>query len=226
MEYTREDYEKDLVDPKMPHLKDKARFLAFYEMLGSDEPALSVQYPCHRMNWVKPKKGGLILVLGCHAGYDLVKWLLSDKKAFAIGVDISKSILEEAQRRLDKAGVSKNALLVKSFIEDLPKYPPTFKREDEKAGRLNMEHITDIVLTETLEHVQEPVSVLSVAKWFMSEGSTLWISVPNHRWGNFSHARGINSEELLVMLYKVGFSKQNVKFVKEKGSMTYAKIVL
>lgn len=211
MEYSYEDYQRDLNDPTMPHLKDRERFLAFYDKLGSDKPALGVQYPAHRMDWVAPRKGGYILELGCHAGYDIVKWLLEDTTAHAVGVDISKPLLVEAHGRALVAGIDDRAVWVESFIEDLP--------NDTEISKVNY---TDIVLTETLEHVQDPVPVLKAALHFMGDETLLWISVPNHRWGNFSHVRGLNSEQLTEALVTAGFKDSDIGYLMERDSTTYA----
>ena len=215
MEYTKEDYKADLNNPEMPHLKSRERFNKFYDHLGAGEQALAVQYPAHRMDWIKPTKGGLILELGCHAGYDIVKWLTEDKEAQAVGIDISEPLLKEASERCKAAGIVDRVSLYKAFIEDLPKH---------SIGKNLMP--TDIVLTETLEHVQDPLAVLKATKHFMVFDTSLWISVPNHRWGNFSHVRGLNSEQLTKLLEEAGFKKEGIEFMEEKDSTTFAKIVL
>jgi len=217
MEYAHEQYERDLKNPDMPHLKDNERFKAFYNELGRGEVQQDLEYPT-RMDFVQIRQGAKVLELGCHSGYDMIKWLNMDKANLCIGVDISHTLIEAAQERLTKEVKHGTFQLIEGFIEDLPSVLPTTEHE-----------FTDIVLTETLEHVQDPVSILVTALKYMTLNVTrLWITVPSTRWGNFSHVRGITSEQLKVYLQKAGFDGQDTKFLRleVKNGMTHALIAL
>ena len=223
MNYSKEDYKRDLQDPNAPHVQNREHFKNFYDQLGADDPAQNVQYPAHRMSFVNPTQGGLILELGCHAGYDIVKWLSDDQNALAVGVDISTPLIEEARRRTEAAGVADRAMFIESFIEDLPVSDHIVKTHTEPSI-LPKAFFTDVVLTETLEHVQDPKAVLEATRLLMGAGTTLWISVPATRWGNFSHLRGITAKQLQELLFDTGFIYEDIDWIEQRGGDTYAKI--
>ena len=214
-DYTREDFERDLEDPAMPHIKDKKHFQSFYNELGTGEVQQNLKFP-DRMKWVKVKPKGRVLELGCHSGYDLIHWLTKYPELTAIGVDISNPLLEAAKRKAEEARVSDRLVLLNSFIENLP-----------TLGAIGND-ITDIVLTETLEHVQEPISVLRATCEILDQQDkecTLWITVPAARWGNYSHVRGINKEQLEKLFEDSGFpiSKFTIEDFEVRGRMTHFK---
>jgi 2-polyprenyl-3-methyl-5-hydroxy-6-metoxy-1,4-benzoquinol methylase len=209
MNYTSADYESDLNDPDMPHIRSRERFQAFYEHLA-EGPAKRVTYPAHRMDWIEPTKGGWVIELGCHVGYNLVQWLNQDPDLEAWGVDVSQNMLAQAYNRLTKAHPDGSWRLLFGFIEDL------------EIGGQNYTHdVTDVVLTETLEHVIDPIPVLAKAVELSAHG-TLWITTPQTRWGNYSHVRGITPAELGEMLREVG-ANPNGEIWGATG-LTYAKI--
>ena len=208
MSYSKRDFEQDLADPEMPHIRSREHFEAFYDQLALGE-ARKVTYPAHRMDWISLTKGGWVIELGCHVGYDLVHWLYQDPELTAWGVDVSQNMLAEADRRLMQSHPGKRWVLLHSFIEDLE--VPS-----------NAHQITDVVLTETLEHVQDPHPVLAKAVELAHYG-TLWITVPQTRWGNFSHVRGISTDEMWEMLRSAGATK-GVRVWGKSDGLTYATV--
>jgi 2-polyprenyl-3-methyl-5-hydroxy-6-metoxy-1,4-benzoquinol methylase len=216
MRYTPQDYERDLNDPAMPHLGTRERFKAFYEQLALG-PAKRVTYPAHRMDWIDLTRGGWVIELGCHVGYDLIHWTSQDPDLVAWGVDVSENMLNEARRRVSALPTSQQQRiqLTRAFIEDLIMGAVLVgapKGHDEP---------TDIVLTEVLEHVQDPLPVLKVAVELARSG-TLWITTPITRWGNFSHVRGIPPDEMGELLRGAGASPQGQIWTGQ--GMTFAKI--
>jgi 2-polyprenyl-3-methyl-5-hydroxy-6-metoxy-1,4-benzoquinol methylase len=196
MEYGDAEFKADLEDPEFGHTESRERFQAFYNELGLG-PARLVEYPV-RMNWVQIREGANVLELGCHNGYNLVRWATT-LNATCVGVDISEPLLEIARQRCIQDEVVDKVKLVKSFIED---YETT-------------ESFTDIVLTETLEHVQEAQEVVNKAVQLMGEGTRLWITVPTRRWGNSSHVRGIRAGTLSSMLQDAGLDVSELIKIEE-----------
>lgn len=213
--YTEAQYNADLNNADMPHLETDKRFKAFYDMLGAG-PAKDVQYPA-RMKWVIPKPGAHILELGCSSGYNIVKWLENDRGCSVVGVDVSQAAIGETVRRITQlpTQASMRVSIFETRIEDAP--------------HIVCGLFTDVVLTETLEHVQDPLPVLQVAWGFVASGGTLWITVPSRRWGNYSHVRGIRAATLSSMLQDVGVDVTEIAAideVKHQGErLTRAKVI-
>lgn len=200
--YTKSQYQKDLHDPSLPHLKDPDRFKSFYEHLGRGA-AKNVQYSASRTDWITPKPKSTLLELGCHVGYNLIHWVQVDPLAWVTGVDISSSMIEEAERRRSELPINESSRI-------------TLIRDDIET----MNHVgffDDVVLTETLEHVRDPKVVLQRAVDHMALGGNLWITVPTHRWGNYSHVRGIRAGLLSGMLLDVGIKIDNIFLIREKN---------
>jgi SAM-dependent methyltransferase len=214
--YTSEDYQRDLNDPEMPHLASRERFEAFYDELAKG-PAKRVTYPAHRMDWIELTKGGWVIELGCHVGYDLIHWTTQDPNLIAWGVDVSQNMIAEARERISTLPPSQQRRIELSrlFIEDIIMGAVLVGAPE------GHEEPTDVVLTETLEHVQDPIPVLAKAVEIARSG-TLWITVPQTRWGNYSHVRGINPEQLGEMLREVG-ANPNGEIWTGNG-LTYAKV--
>ena len=214
-DYTQDQYFEDLENPKVPHVESREHFKAFYNELGKG-PAKDVKYPA-RMNWVTPGAGARILELGCSAGYNVVKWLTDDPDCTVGAVDVSASAIHETIRRIKELPMDAQSRvgIFEMFIEDAH------------------EHIhgtfDDVVLTEVLEHVQDPMPVLESAWGFVRKGGTLWVTTPSRRWGNYSHVRGIRAATLASMLQDVGvdvFDIVEIEEVRMQGEcLTRARVV-
>jgi len=182
MTYTKEDFLKDLEDVNVPHIKDKERFKNFYEELGKDSAQEGQKYLGMRMDFVVPN--GKIIELGCHIGFNLIQWA---RKGFeCVGVDVSEHLIKLAKDKieLEPEEVQKRITLVNGFIEDLEA----------------KEVFDTVVLTETLEHVINPLVVLKKAVEFLKPDGLIYITVPSKRFGNTSHVRGINQSQMLDLL--------------------------
>lgn len=202
--YSKEQFERALKNPNLEHLKDKEKFKGFYDRLGEMDIQKTQEYRTWRMEFIVPK--GKIIELGCHAGFDLIVYA---QKGFEItGVDVSTSLLELAKKKIAQQPeeVQKRITLINSFIEDLP--------EDKQYDT--------IILTEVLEHVQEPFPILEKAKKLLAKDGRIYISTPSERWGNYSHVRGIDISEMYHLLNKNGFvvldlyKKRNTTFAVAK----------
>jgi cyclopropane fatty-acyl-phospholipid synthase-like methyltransferase len=152
------------------------------------------------MGWVDIDHPSNILELGCHNGYNLIYWANQHPETTAVGVDISTPLLRKARERIHEAGIADRVVVFDSYIEDFQSPPD----------------ITDIVLTETLEHVQDAQAVLNAVEPMVEPGVNLWITVPSNRWGNYSHVRGIRAATLASMLQDAGFDVADIKFIDER----------
>lgn len=178
MNYTFADFKKDQMDPTMPHIKDYDRYIAFYEQLGKDEEQMRQGPNARRVNFVEPV--GTILEVGCHVGYNVIHFA---KLGFYVtGVDISSSLIEEAERRVYflPEEVQDRITLVCSDILYLDA----------------MERFDTVLLMEVLEHVIDPFGVLKKCVQFMTADAKIYITAPAERIGNYAHVRGVTEEWL------------------------------
>lgn len=206
MKYNKKQFEKDLQDPKFSHTKTKNRFADFYNELGKMPQQKKQKYVGWRMDWIEPD--GEILELGCHVGFNLIYYA---RKGFNItGVDLSQSLIDEARKRISKQPreVRERITIVKSFIEKLK----VEKRYD------------TILLTETLEHVINPIPIMKKTREFLKRDGKLYITSPDKLVGNSSHVRGISRIYVTKLLASVGMKP--VHFEDIKGvTAVMAKIV-
>lgn len=195
MEYTDNDYFHDLKSPEMLHIKDKQRFVSFYEKLGTEEIQKRQQVSEMRLDILEKVKG-TVIELGCHVGFQSI--YLAERGHFVVGVDISSTLLEEAINR--KNSLPKDVYERLTFIHsDIMNLPPA--------------KFDTILLTEVLEHVIEPFEILEKAIGFMHKDSILLVSAPNKRVGTYSHVRGITEQWLEESGERLGV---NFKFFSTK----------
>ena len=195
MEYTDNDYFHDLKSPEMLHIKDKQRFVSFYEKLGTEEIQKRQQVSEMRLDILEKVKG-TVIELGCHVGFQSI--YLAERGHFVVGVDISSTLLEEAINR--KNSLPKDVYERLTFIHsDIMSLPPA--------------KFDTILLTEVLEHVIEPFEILEKAIGFMHKDSILLVSAPNKRVGTYSHVRGITEQWLEESGERLGV---NFKFFSTK----------
>lgn len=181
MKYTRQNYENDLTSPRIQHTASEEHFQAFYEELGRCPKQKKQNHPEHT-DFVTPR--GFILELGCHVGFNLIKFARMGYTV--LGVDISYTLLEEARRRIwrEPEEVRNRIGLLQAWIEKL---------------ELTKKYET-IILTEVLEHVIDPISILIKAHSLLTDDGLCYISVPVERTGTNSHVRGIDRCSLEIML--------------------------
>lgn len=188
MEYTKEDYEKDMHSPEMLHIKDPERYAAFYEQRGKDMEQYRIHPNGKVIRFVQPV-GKTILDLGCNVGRYVIHYA---KQGFeVVGVDISSAVLKEAER--------KTKLLPKE-ISDRIAYMHSDIMDLNGIGRFDT-----VILTEILEHVIDPFAVLEkCAKEFMKPTSKIFITAPAERIGIYEHVRGVPQTWLKEAGEKVG----------------------
>ncbi len=202
MTYTKEDFEKDLVNKEMPHTKSRERFESFYNELGKLAVQRNQSYQKHRMDFLKAK--GEVLELGCHTGFNLIHYAQQGLKC--TGVDISQPLLDVAQERINflPKEVQERITLIRSWIEDLV---------------VDKQYDT-ILLTELLEHVIDPFAVLKKAKEFLKPNGIIYITSPSTHWGNNSHIRGVSREYLEALLDEAGLQATEWHFVNAETVAT------
>lgn len=130
-----------------------------------------VAYPEVRewMKYFDPHPGSSIIDLGCHAGETISHF--ESLGHFVAGVERDVGLCEL---------YSGSVPLFNESIED---FEPS-------------QTYDYVLLTEILEHVEDPGAVIDVAATCMNEESILYITVPGIRWGNETHLRGITPPEL------------------------------
>jgi len=157
----------------------------------------SLQYERIRLMVGPVEPGEHVLDVGCNSGY-LVDFV--DESVSVFGVDVSANLVAKAKRRLREAYVAE--------AEDLPFGDGTFDV---------------VVLGEIIEHVHDPVAVLSEARRVASRlvvGSTphedgKWgtSSVDHHRF----HVRCFTSTTLLEALVAADLREPKLSIVKNKA---------
>lgn len=187
MSESLESYQRDRTDPRMLHLDSRKRFRQFYEGLGEMEPQSRQRYNADRMDFVQPC-GSNLVELGCHIGFNLIYFA---RKGFeVVGVDISDSLLALARQQIaqEPREVRARILLVQDWIEEC------------LLGR----QFDNVILTETLEHVIDPVSIMETVARLISPDGLVFISAPTKRIGNYAHVRGISKKYLMSLLTQAG----------------------
>ena len=186
----------------MPHIKDPKRFKAFYEELGNDPKQLAQQVVARRIAFIQPQ--GSIIELGCHAGFNSLFW--AEQGHCCVGVDIAQTLIDEAERRRSRLSpeVRERVSFIQSDILDL---------DSKGIGKFDT-----VILTEVLEHVIEPDSIVEKAMEFMRPSSKMYIAAPSKRIGTYAHVRGISETYLSDLGDKLGL---DIQFVREKKVIHY-----
>tara|TARA_Y100001973_G_C5179006_1_gene323732 strand:- start:183 stop:827 length:645 start_codon:yes stop_codon:yes gene_type:complete len=187
--YNKKHYLEDLKSPEMKHIKDKERFKNFYDELGKETIQQQQQVVPKRIKFIEPS--GKIIELGCHCGFNSIHYA---KLGFSvIGVDISDTLIEEANRRLSKCSseVKNRCKFICTDIEDLG------QEFINKEGKFET-----IILTEVLEHCIDPDKLIEKSVSLLSESGKIYISAPMIRIGTYSHVRGIEKKYLQDQMKK------------------------
>ena len=196
MNYTSKNYKEDLFSKEIQHTKSRERFEAFYTELGKGTIQKAQGYIPWRTDWIQPLPGKRILELGCHVGFNCIHY--AKKGFYCTGVDISQTLIDEARKKSLSMGPDINGriTLIKSFIEDLELEPV----------------YGTILLTETLEHVIDPLPVLIKAREFLLDDGIIFVTAPNKNTGNNSHVRGVPK-----LLLELLCEKADLKIVRYKN---------
>ena len=162
------------------HLLDRGAYEAFYRELGEDPVYWDLEcYPAMLVHF-QPEAGSTILELGCGTGRNLVHYAALG--CLGLGIELSPGMVRAGRRIPSEQGpeIADRVRLLQGWIEDL-----------EVEDRFDY-----VLVTEVLEHVIEPVSILRVARRHLKKGGEVFISAPAIRIGSTSHARGVPFAEL------------------------------
>lgn len=184
--YTRQDYEDDLINPSLPHIKSRERFKAFYEELGKDPAQHAQDYVHDCLSFIKLK--GKILELGCHWGFNLIYWA---RQGFeCVGVEISENLVKHGLEIINKlpGEIRGRITIINGWIEDF--IPP--------------EKYDTVILTEVLEHVIDPLPIVQKAAECLKPDGRLYVSAPTTKTGTYSHVRAINKSDMKYLLSHSG----------------------
>lgn len=130
-------------------------------------------------------QGESVLELGCADGR-MTKWLARDFKKVT-AVDASSTFIKEVQEKVNSPHVQ----FICSFFED---YSPN-------------EEFDIIVMTNILEHVDDPILILKKAKKWLRQDGKIFIVVPNansiHRMigvkmGMIDHTDSLNNQDIML----------------------------
>jgi len=197
MEYTRKDYLADLKSDSVRHTESVEHFQAFYDELGRDPVQHVQKFKARKMSFVVPK--GRILELGCHWGFNCFHY--AEAGFSVVGVDISETLIALANEKLS-AHLRKSDLdlcFINSWIENL---------DVNELGKFDT-----IILTDTLEHVIDPLPVLQKAKDLLADDGKIYISCPVANTGTNSHVRGITQDQMRELFNKVGLELFSMRIV-------------
>jgi len=170
------------------HLESREAYRAYYEGLGKLPVHHVVKYNPHRMHFFKPQPGQTILDLGCGTGGNLI--VLARQGFQVTGVELSEGMIEAARKMIHKwfRAISPRITIHQGWIEDF--------QTDER-----FDHV---ILTEVLEHVQDPVPILKTARQCLKPGGEVYITSPAILVGGDSHVRGVSFEDLEDWLREAG----------------------
>ena len=108
--------------------------------------------------------GSKVLEAGCGVGSQSVTLGRNSPEAAFTSVDISESSLQEARKRVGKAGLT-NITFAQADILDLPYNPQSFDH---------------VFVCFVLEHLQNPVEVLTRLREVLKEGGTMTVIEGDH----------------------------------------------
>lgn len=180
--YTRKDYEDDLINPSTPHLKSRERFKAFYDELGNDPAQYMQAYFPELSGFIVPN--GKILELGCHWGFNLIHW--ATQGFYCVGLELSEGLYKFGLDKINKEpfDIKNKITFLQGWIEDF----------------VPQEKYDTVVLTEVLEHVMDPLIVMRKAAECLKTEGLLYISAPTIKTGSYSHARGISLRDMVYLI--------------------------
>jgi len=172
----------------MTQLESKEAYKAYYEGLGQERMHQVVKYNPHRMRFCRPVAGQTVLELGCGTGGNLI--VMARRGCLATGVELSHGMIEAGQKFIHKwfGPLQRCITFHHGWIEDFD----------------SPERYDYVLLTEVLEHVQDPVPILKVAKKYLKPGGEVYITAPAIRVGGDSHVRGVSFEDLQGWLQEAG----------------------
>jgi len=207
--YSYDDYTADRNSSDIIHTKDKIRFRDFYEALARDPAQHKQQYQSFRTDWIRPI--GSIIEPGCHIGFNCIHY--GRLGHYCVGIDVSQGLIDLANDALAKESdeVRSRVQFIQGYIEDIS---------------LPMKFNT-VLLTETLEHVIDPIPIMLKCREFITDNGMLFITAPSIKTGNNSHIRGISEEYAMelanlsdfdIVLFARGIKDQTCFIAMPKGA--------
>jgi len=171
-----------------PHLQDREQFKRFYDSLHQSP---SYDWRRWQFEWLKefdPKPGSSILDLGCSSGRNVLHYARLGHAVF--GLDVSEVAFETFQalwKNEPEEVQQRCGMYPAQFIEGFLARPGLF-------GHTNFDNV---LLTEVLEHVTDPVPVLKVARAALAPAGEAYVSAPTyHRQQDPEHVRGVTEAPL------------------------------
>ena len=174
--------------PDYRHLDDKDRYKALYDEVGIVDANRVIRWREEWMKYFRPRPGATVLELGAHNGPNLLHYA---RQGHTIsGVELSTSLIDtfETALRQEPKEVQERITLHRGWIEDF--VPPML--------------FDEVLCTEILEHVIDPVAILKVARAALKPGGRIYISSPATHWGNNTHVRGVPVADLRNWLETAG----------------------
>src|SRR6266850_1535353 len=174
--------------PDYRHLDDKDRYKALYDEVGIVDANRVIRWREEWMKYFRPRPGATVLELGAHNGPNLLHYA---RQGHTIsGVELSTSLIDsfETALRQEPKEVQERITLHRGWIEDF--VPPML--------------FDEVLCTEILEHVSDPVAILKVARAALKPGGRIYISSPATHWGNNTHVRGVPVADLRNWLETAG----------------------
>ena len=187
------------------YLESTEAFQAFYDELHQT-PAYD--WKRRKFEWMKhfhPRPGSAILDLGCSSGRNVLHYAREGHEV--AGVECSRVAVDQfgEQWLNEPEEVRQRCRVIHSMVEDWESYG-------------EWDHI---LLTEVLEHVQDPTQVLKVARKALAEGGEIYVTGPT----TFSHdidadhVRKLSEDALRSWSRKAGL---RVKWVQVRPQRLYA----
>ena len=175
---------------EFPHLASRGAYVDFCEGRGLDP---HLQVPHYRPDYMKhlwPKLNkNRILELGSCTGGNLL--MLAQMWNWVTGVECSHHLVQKFYGHLRKwpLFVRQRVRMIEGMIEDLD-LPDRFEW---------------ILLTETLEHVMDPIPILQVARRHVDPRGKMFVTAPGVLIGAPTHVRGVPPEDLEAWLGETGW---------------------
>lgn len=176
------------------HLHDKELFRAMYEEVGSLDSNKNVVWRAEWMSAFLPEPGSRILELGSHNGPNLVHYARLGHRVD--GVEISTSLIATFDEYVmgEPEEVRERIRVFNTWIEG---FVPDMAYDY-------------VLVTEVLEHVADPITVLESAARAVKADGRVYITSPDTLWGNNTHVRAVVPDELREWLDSAGLVVQEM----------------
>lgn len=181
-------------------LTDRGVYQARYEEIAGHEDHRNPHRYMEVMQFFRPEPGQTILELGSGTGGNILFY--SQCRYEITGVEVAQRFIDTTRRVLACRPPHQQlrVRLVHSFIED-------FEPDREWDW---------VLLTEVLEHVQDPIPVLAKARECVKDSGQVYITAPAERVGGWEHVRGVPPLDLTCWLNLVDMKVREIFTVPNK----------